>query len=120
MDIERVSSYAKFCSLEPVWNSLLAKAATNTVFLTHEWVSSWWNAYAGKHELSILVLRDGEAVRAIAPLMATDFKIFRRLAFIGSNRPDYCDFIVDKATTLRVTRSLLSYISVMISPTGMK
>ena len=96
MDIKRVSTFPGFSNLEPVWNSLLTKAVTNTVFLTHEWASSWWNAYAGKRALSILVLTDGDAVRAIAPLMVTDFKIFRRLAFIGNNRPDYCDFIVHK------------------------
>ena len=94
MDIERVRTYAEFTKLEPVWNDLLTKAAANSIFLTHEWASSWWNTYAGKRELSILVLKDGEAVRAIAPLMITDYSIFRRLGFIGSNRPDYCDFIV--------------------------
>jgi len=109
MDIKRVSTYTEFSNLEPVWNSLLAKAATNTVFLTHEWASSWWNAYGGKRELSILVLNDGDAVRAIAPLMITDYGIFRRLGFIGSNRPDYCDFIVDR-DHLAGYEALLTYL----------
>ena len=109
MDIERVRTYAEFTNLEPVWNDLLTKAATNSVFLTHEWASSWWNAYAGKREFSILVLRDREAVRAIAPLMITDYSLFRRLGFIGSNRPDYCDFIVDR-DHLAGYETLLTYL----------
>ena len=109
MDIKRVSTFPEFRNLEPVWNSLLTKAVTNTVFLTHEWASSWWNAYAGKRALSILVLTDKEAVRAIAPLMVTDYKIFRRLGFIGNNRPDYCDFIVDREH-LAGYEALLTYL----------
>jgi CelD/BcsL family acetyltransferase involved in cellulose biosynthesis len=109
MDIERVRTYAEFTNLEPVWNDLLTKAATNSVFLTHEWASSWWTACAGKRELSILVLKDGEAVRAIAPLMITDYTIFRRLGFIGSNRSDYCDFIVDR-DHLAGYEALLTYL----------
>lgn len=96
MHIARVKTYSEFIDLEQAWDNLLANAATSTVFLTHEWILSWWKAYGGDRELSIIVLKDKEDVRAIAPLMLTDFKVLRRLSFIGSNRPDYCDFIVHK------------------------
>jgi len=91
------------------WNRLLESAGTNKVFMTFEWMVSWWECYReGKH-LKVLVLKDSHGIRAIAPLMLTGNKFFRRLSLIGGYRPDYNDFIVRKGNE-RDYRILLDYL----------
>ena len=46
MLIERVSTEPGFNVLRQEWNSVLQQSAGNTIFLTWEWIASWWAAYA--------------------------------------------------------------------------
>ncbi|HEX8204579.1 MAG TPA: GNAT family N-acetyltransferase [Solirubrobacteraceae bacterium] len=58
-----------FASLRDEWNDLAAEEPTP--FLTHEWFTSWWNAY-GSGELVTAVIRDHEGrLRAAACLVRT-------------------------------------------------
>jgi CelD/BcsL family acetyltransferase involved in cellulose biosynthesis len=96
MLIQEISSLDGLAEIGPAWRSLLKDASTNTVFQTHEWVSSWWAVYGKGHRMCVLILREGDEIRGIAPLMLRDYKVFRRLTFIGGHRADYSDFIVHK------------------------
>lgn len=62
---------ASWDALAADWNALLARSATNSVFLTHEWLSAWWRAFAAADERLhvVVVLRDGRLCAA-APLLA--------------------------------------------------
>lgn len=43
------------------WNQLLNQSSNDTVFLTWEWVRSWWSSYGNARDLLIIkVERDGE------------------------------------------------------------
>lgn len=99
MVIETVNSFERFAELESDWNRLLEEASTRSVFLTHEWIWSWWKSYGHKRRLSILLLREEEKIRAIAPLMKTGYGIFARLSLIGGHRSDCSDFIVPRNRT---------------------
>ena len=67
--VERIEDPAQLAGLEPVWNRLLDESDVLHPFVTHEWVQTWWECYAGLARLSVLVAREGNTVRAIAPLM---------------------------------------------------
>ncbi len=58
-----------FQVLAPEWNPLLAKSRFNSLFLTHEWQTTWW-AELGDGELWILAFRDPAdgALVGIVPL----------------------------------------------------
>jgi CelD/BcsL family acetyltransferase involved in cellulose biosynthesis len=83
---------------EAQWNDLLSKNEVNEIFLTYQWVHSWWTCCAANRELFLLIAIKADQVVSIAPLMLS-FKrlgVFRYsvLEFIGCRQSDYCDFIV--------------------------
>ena len=66
------SDVTGFEALRREWNPLLSRSRFDTVFLTHEWLSTWWE-YLGEGELWILAFRrpqNGELV-GIVPLYLT-------------------------------------------------
>lgn len=77
------------------WNALLARSATDVVFLTQQWQRLWWEARGDEQLLIVLAERDGEQL-ALAPLFAVEGS----LSLIGSGGSDYLDFIgpLDEAT----------------------
>jgi CelD/BcsL family acetyltransferase involved in cellulose biosynthesis len=85
-----------FLSLQHEWNPLLARSATNTIFLTWEWQKTWWDCFGQELELCLLELREGDELVALAP-----FYTFERdsgqtvLQLIGGVEvSDYLDLIV--------------------------
>lgn len=85
-----------FNDLKDTWSQVLAQSATNHIFLTHEWLSAWWEDYGQGNRLFIIVVEDQDAVIAIAPLMITKGK---KLQFIAQEISDYLDFIICRNRT---------------------
>src|SRR6185503_7976477 len=75
-------------ALEAEWNELLARSASDTVFLTWEWLWSWWEIYGGEVEPCVATVREHGRLVAAAPCMIEDRRrfglAFRQLAFIGT------------------------------------
>ena len=98
--IEIVRDSHRFAALHSEWNDLLRKSRTNTVFLTWEWLHTWWKHLADGRELFLVTVRRGASLIAIAPLaMNRAWSSMTTLEFlgIGSVGSDYLDFIVDSA-----------------------
>ncbi len=75
--VEEVTDLNGFNQLEPVWNELLGQTGRPTVFLTFEWLATWWACHAGpRRRLCILVVREGSRILGIAPLMSVRKKVF--------------------------------------------
>lgn len=67
---EIVTEYADFLALEPLWNEAVERASIPHPFLRHEWVRTWWECFGGDgRRLHIVVVRSGDRIAAIAPLM---------------------------------------------------
>jgi CelD/BcsL family acetyltransferase involved in cellulose biosynthesis len=101
LTIETLTSIEQLRSLEPEWNELLRSAAANTVFLTWEWVFTWWCVYGKSAFLNVLVVRDHGLLVGIAPLKRVAVRVlgqaFDRIEFIGSGSdvtPEYLDVLV--------------------------
>ena len=73
MSIQIIKTKDEFCGLREVWNQLLSRSDSDTIFLTWEWLSSWWEAYTGPtDDLHIIVVRDqGGQITGIAPFFLT-------------------------------------------------
>jgi len=106
-----------FDALEAEWNALLQRARYNTIFLTHEWLSTWWN-YLGEGELWILAMRrpaTGE-LAGIVPLYLTTPQTgeragLRTLFLVGCIEvSDYLDVIAAKEWETAVYRTLLRWL----------
>jgi CelD/BcsL family acetyltransferase involved in cellulose biosynthesis len=67
--VETISDPNRLADLGPEWDALAAESGLDHPFLTHDWVSAWWEAFGAGRELQILVVRDAGRAVAIAPLM---------------------------------------------------
>ncbi len=99
---EWIASSAAFARLGAEWSGLFQRANQDNVFLTFEWMSTWWKHF-GKGQLAVIAVRDetGRLV-AVAP-----FYIARSLAGVGARRlgfladehvgSDYLNILADPA-----------------------
>lgn len=101
MKVIEIRSEARLQDLKSSWDTLLRECPSYTIFLTWEWVSSWWSSYGVPGELAIIAAFDESgALRGLAPLRRRRARRFGHtvpvLSFIGdgSYDSDYLDFIV--------------------------
>ena len=81
----------KYNLVEDVWESILPRCSTNTIFITPIWQSVWWRRFAGQSQPIIRQIISGEDPVGIIPLLDQGDE----LTFIGdSNVFDYMDFPV--------------------------
>jgi CelD/BcsL family acetyltransferase involved in cellulose biosynthesis len=97
----RIDSSERFSSLRSAWNELLADSDADHVFLTWEWLFTWWKHLAGRSSLSILAGWDGDRLVALLPLARQERSLLPgisapTLEFLGSGvvGSDYLDLIV--------------------------
>lgn len=76
------------------WNALAAGSETNTVFQTHQWMSSWEKVFGNQCEPWFISVADPAGVVGMAPLMMKK-GLFgeRRVMFLGEGKADYSDFL---------------------------
>jgi CelD/BcsL family acetyltransferase involved in cellulose biosynthesis len=121
--VDAVTTRAGFEQLEPEWNALLNRSASNNIVLTFEWLSTWWQVFGeGERHLYILVAREGNHIVGIAPLLQRTIRHYnllpyQRLEFLGSGEDeadeicsDYLDFIVEHGHEEPVLDALFGHI----------
>ena len=88
MDVELITDRNRFAAMEPIWNDVLARSGVNHPFVTHEWISAWWDNFQPSGTPYILAVREGSRIVAIAPLMLEHGTMFgcsiRRLRGMGN------------------------------------
>src|SRR3989442_9118161 len=101
--IETIEDAAGFEELRNEWDALLEASASNSFFLTWEWLYPWWKHLSGDRTLRIVTLRSGGELIAIAPLASRPRRLarlvpFQSLEFIGADKvcSDYLDLIIKR------------------------
>ena len=101
MKVVEIRQEAELLRLRSAWERLLGECASNTIFLTWEWITAWWSVYGKAGELRVLAAFDeNDVLRGIAPLRSREVRRYGQsvpaLSFVGdgSNDSDYLDFIV--------------------------
>lgn len=99
--IEAITDYEAFQRLEPMWNPLLARTDTDAIFLTFEWLTTWWQCFGADSDLLVLVVREGEEPVALAPLMRHPRT--RQVSFVANAHSMRANFLLtsDPAESLR-------------------
>jgi CelD/BcsL family acetyltransferase involved in cellulose biosynthesis len=99
--IERIEDADRFALMGGEWNALLHESDADCLFLTWEWLHTWWQNLAGTRRLFVLAVRHGEDLVAIAPLAVAPPQLgrllpFRSLQLLGTGTvgSDYLDLIV--------------------------
>ena len=85
------------------WDALLERSAVDTVFLTWDWLLSWWEVYGDGVQPLVITVRDGGRLVAAAPLKIERRQRvrvpYRQVEFIGTGRavcPDFLDFVIER------------------------
>ncbi len=114
MDIKIVTDEAVFSGLKEKWNDLLKKSNSNTIFLTWEWVHSWWEVYSEMKSLLLIVAEEDGRLLGIAPLYATRARYFgirplSHVEFMCTVGPcsEYLDFIVMKGLEKEIIYAMM-------------
>jgi CelD/BcsL family acetyltransferase involved in cellulose biosynthesis len=100
--VEIVDSTAALNQLAAEWNPLLQTSQSNNLFLTWEWIWTWWQVYGNGSTPHVLVARDDDGrLVGLAPLKRTrKYALgvwpFNTVDFIGAGgdvTPEYLDLI---------------------------
>lgn len=99
LQAEVITDLGQLKNLKPEWNKLLEHSHTNSIFLTWEWVYSWWVVFGTSSELFIVTVKDESGkIVGIAPLCIRKSIYYRfpvrEMIFIGMGHADRQDFIL--------------------------
>lgn len=113
MKINLFSDATVFEHLRTEWNDLLQRAVVDTLFLTREWQSVWWQNL-GAGELRVITFRqDDDTLIGIAPLFVSrEPEGHLSLSIIGCvDVSDYLDLIIARGCEEPVYAALLDFLT---------
>jgi len=117
IEISIVDSEDGLKCLRDDWNRLLQQSSSDTIFLTWEWMVSWWGSYGTGRTLWILKVEMDNELIGLAPLYKQKFHWFGYLSYSGlyligdgSGDSDYLDLIAKVGTEEVVVRSLVEFL----------
>src|SRR5215813_15564455 len=100
------------------WNALLDQSASQSIFLTWEWVNAWWKSYRRNGDRPfVLLAEDEERLVGMAPLFLRKIRFaklldLRALSFIGDGTwdSDYLDFVIMTGRERQVINEFFRYL----------
>lgn len=96
--VDLVNDYSSFVRLEGQWNDTVDRAGHTHPFLRHEWLRAWWDAFGPGKTLNVLVVRAGNRILALAPLMLENTRMYgvnvKRIQFLHNDHTPKADVIV--------------------------
>jgi CelD/BcsL family acetyltransferase involved in cellulose biosynthesis len=112
--VERISA-AEFSLMNVEWNELVHSSKSDCLFLSWEWLNTWWDRLSEKRELAIVAVRSGDLLVGLAPLAISQPTLTRPLPeaqFLGSGfvGSDYVDFVIREGYAEDVIRALTGYL----------
>lgn len=100
--------------LETEWQALQDNSATDGIYMTWEWVKTWWQFFGHQGELWLLEAREeGGRLVGLGPLMLVKYSplrglSWRQLQFISTSSPcEHLDFIIERGAEDRVIKLFL-------------
>jgi CelD/BcsL family acetyltransferase involved in cellulose biosynthesis len=74
--IRVITELGEFQALSAVWNNLLqSNGSENSIYLTHEWVSTWWKHFGEGKKLNILLIEREKQIIGIIPLIRNEYRV---------------------------------------------
>jgi CelD/BcsL family acetyltransferase involved in cellulose biosynthesis len=108
-------------ALRPHWDELLTQYPAATTFCTWEWLTCWWQSFAGSRQLLVLALFDSASLVGLAPLSISKERVgwlslrVLRLMGDGSGDSDNLDLPVRPGYETIFAETLLQYLN-QLSP----
>jgi CelD/BcsL family acetyltransferase involved in cellulose biosynthesis len=95
---EIVVETGRFLELEREWNDAVARAGATHPFLRHEWFRTWWACFGAGRALHTVIVRNGEGIIAIAPLMIERAQMYglaiRKVDLLHNDHTPRADWII--------------------------
>jgi CelD/BcsL family acetyltransferase involved in cellulose biosynthesis len=102
-----------FSKLKGEWGNLLENSDSNNIYLTWEWLHTWWAIFGKNCELALIEVREkGGNLIGIAPFKFSRRRVFagkRKMEFIGNGSDitsEYLDIIVRRGYESAVREGL--------------
>lgn len=119
MKLHAIGSFEDLSDDSNRWNALLAASAAKNVFLTFEWLKSWWEIFKeADMELLILIAEENGVWAGIAPLYMETGRFMgviaiRQVRFLGDKYigSDFLDFISLRGREKEIARLFIDYLS---------
>jgi CelD/BcsL family acetyltransferase involved in cellulose biosynthesis len=116
--IEVIQNPAEFAALKDEWTELLSAGSSPCLFLTWEWLHTWWKHLSGGKRLRIAAVRRDGRLAALAPLAVTrgswnGLSPFSRAEFLGAGfvGSDYLDVIARPEFKREALRELAGWLA---------
>lgn len=124
-EIETLTSNVAFKALRTDWNNLLNESDADSLFMSWDWLHSWWSTWSDTLNLKlfIVIAKQNNIVVGILPLFRDEYKprysVSRsRLQFIGTHylatptvRTEYASPILSMTNRLAILEALVSSFS---------
>jgi len=112
--IRIISESEEFESLSEVWDGLLRNSGDNNpIYLTHEWLLTWWKHFGESKKLNVLIIEKEHQVIGAFPLMRTEYRIgplkIHALETIGSLNCNHIG-LVSSGNREEVVSAFLAYL----------
>jgi CelD/BcsL family acetyltransferase involved in cellulose biosynthesis len=118
LTVERIKSTEEFAALRTEWSELVQASASNCVFLSWEWMYTWWRHLSEDRRLHLITVRRGRQLVGIAPLALRPRRLARLLPFpaleflgTGSVGSDYLDLVTAPGDERDVISALGEYLA---------
>lgn len=106
-------TFNEFLEARDLWNQAVQRSLDDNIFLTWEWLSSWWKHFGDKRRFLVIAVTDGNEISAAAPFMASTDSRFglklTKLQFIGSPESDYQSLLLMDGKE-RLATSVIEYV----------
>jgi len=103
--------------LVPAWNGLLQACSRTSIFMTPEWLFSWWQAFGSGKQLLTFVFHDGDQkIVGVAPMYVEQQGFWGlrlnvlRLLGAGSGDSDALDFLVSPGYEQACAEAFLAWL----------
>ena len=114
--VSTLNDLDSFASLKMEWNALLEKSNSGTVFLTWEWLYTWWCKFHNGRTLNIVTIRDDHGnLVGIGPFCINSKwgrLPIKTLSFLGISpiSSEYLDIIVNPKNEKEVASTVFNYL----------
>src|SRR5713101_2668107 len=81
LDVDRIEDPAAFEGLRAEWDALMEVSPSTSLFMTWEWLSTWWAHLSEGRRLCLITMRRHGRLVAIAPFMVSPPRLTRLVPF---------------------------------------
>jgi CelD/BcsL family acetyltransferase involved in cellulose biosynthesis len=81
LHVTEINENSQFCDLKNEWNEVLNKSEDNNVFLTWEFLSTYWKHFEKGKQLKVLLLEDEKGIVGIAPFRQSRYNFGKILGY---------------------------------------